>query len=121
VRSRLWSRLQGNPTNVECLSCDEHGVEYVLKFIDDKSKCTGCRACASICPTNCISFAQDEEGFAYPESDSRCIDCGKCYDVCPIVGGKVHNIRSSDQFCVAARHVDHAVWEKSSSRGSIGV
>jgi hypothetical protein len=33
----------------------------------------------------------------------------------------VHNIRSSDQFCVAARHVDHAVWEKSSSRGSIGV
>lgn len=118
MRSRLWSRLQGNSTDTECLFCDEHGVEHMLKFIDDKSECTGCGACASICPTNCISFVHDEEGFAYPESDSRCIECGKCHDVCPIVGDNGHDVCNTDQFCVAARHIDHAVWEKSSSGGA---
>ncbi|MGI6519037.1 MAG: Coenzyme F420 hydrogenase/dehydrogenase, beta subunit C-terminal domain [Bacillota bacterium] len=90
----------------------------MLKFIDDKSKCTGCGACVSICPTNCISFAHDEEGFAYPEADLRCIDCCKCYDVCPMAQGNLYDMSSSEQFCVAARHLDHAVWEKSSSGGA---
>lgn len=50
-----------------------------------KSKCTGCTACAQICPISCITMKRDEEGFLYPVADeSRCIACGSCDKVCPV-------------------------------------
>lgn len=53
--------------------------------IDDKTKCCGCTACASVCPKKCISMKPDEEGFLYPEVDeSRCVDCHLCEKVCPV-------------------------------------
>lgn len=52
--------------------------------IEDKSKCTGCTACANVCPKKCISMNEDTEGFVYPEVDfENCIDCKKCEKVCP--------------------------------------
>lgn len=54
-----------------------------------KSKCTGCFACANICPKKCISMAADNEGFLYPVVNTElCINCGLCEKVCPIVNGK---------------------------------
>lgn len=54
-----------------------------------KSKCTGCHACANICPQKCISMAADNEGFLYPVINTElCINCGLCEKVCPIVNGK---------------------------------
>lgn len=48
-----------------------------------KDKCCGCTACMAICPKQCISMRQDEEGFLYPEVDkTQCIDCGMCEKVC---------------------------------------
>lgn len=50
----------------------------------DKSKCTGCTACASACPKKCITMQADEEGFLYPVVDEdSCIHCGLCDKVCP--------------------------------------
>ena len=51
----------------------------------DKGACTGCRACAYVCPKKCISFEPDGTfGIAYPTIDDRlCIDCGKCRTYCP--------------------------------------
>ena len=41
--------------------------------------CSGCGACASICPKACISMVADGEGFAFPSIDSqKCIECGGC-------------------------------------------
>lgn len=55
--------------------------------IKDKSKCSGCTACASVCPVKCISMKADAEGFSYPCADaSLCIGCGCCIDVCPYNG-----------------------------------
>ncbi len=54
--------------------------------ITDKQLCCGCSACVSICPKNCISFAEDEEGFLYPKVDkTNCINCNLCESVCQFV------------------------------------
>ena len=29
--------------------------------------CTGCTACASVCPKGCIAMVADHEGFRYPQ------------------------------------------------------
>ena len=47
--------------------------------------CSGCGACAGICPKNCISMICDTEGFAYPSVDEqKCIECGVCLKKCPV-------------------------------------
>lgn len=54
-----------------------------MKIIEIESKCTGCSACASVCPQQCISMVADEEGFLFPVIDEeKCIKCGKCRTVC---------------------------------------
>lgn len=54
--------------------------------ITDKKKCVGCGACYSICPKNCISMREDEEGFLYPLVDiDNCIECDACEKVCPVI------------------------------------
>lgn len=51
----------------------------------DPNMCTGCTACASICPKQCITMKENNEGFLYPEKELyKCIDCGLCNKVCPI-------------------------------------
>lgn len=49
-----------------------------------KSDCCGCSACIQICPKQCISMNEDNEGFLYPEIEKDiCINCGLCEKVCP--------------------------------------
>jgi len=51
-----------------------------------KESCTGCYACSSICPVNCISIDMDSEGFGYPHTETNnCIKCGRCVAVCPVI------------------------------------
>lgn len=53
--------------------------------IIDKKDCSGCGACANICPHKCISMSYDEEGFLYPIINTeKCIDCHLCEKICPI-------------------------------------
>jgi len=57
----------------------------MIKILE-KNKCSGCYACQSICPTNCIRMLPDEEGFLYPiVEEDKCIKCCKCEKVCPII------------------------------------
>jgi len=51
--------------------------------IKDPSTCSGCTACASICPRDAISMQPDVMGFLYPQVDKeKCIECGACERVC---------------------------------------
>ena len=54
--------------------------------IVDKHKCCGCAACVQVCPKQCISFNEDEQGFRYPSVDNVvCVNCGLCERVCPVL------------------------------------
>ena len=52
-------------------------------ILELKGKCTGCAACAIVCPTSAITMILDEEGFISPRVNSDlCVDCGICQNVC---------------------------------------
>jgi len=49
------------------------------------NSCTGCSACANICPVSCIRMTPDSEGFLHPQIDEEiCITCGLCLKCCPL-------------------------------------
>ncbi|MCR4435367.1 MAG: Coenzyme F420 hydrogenase/dehydrogenase, beta subunit C-terminal domain [Clostridiales bacterium] len=54
-----------------------------VQWIIEKNCCSGCGACAVVCPTGCISIV---EGLLvnYPSiRGDICINCGECMRVCP--------------------------------------
>lgn len=49
-----------------------------------KNKCTGCYACVSICPKECITMQCDKYGELHPVVDKvNCIECNLCIKSCP--------------------------------------
>lgn len=53
--------------------------------LHDREACTGCTACAMVCPVQCIQMVPDQEGFLYPVMDTQaCIHCGRCERACPV-------------------------------------
>lgn len=63
-----------------------------LPEVASKDLCTGCTACASICPQKCICMTEDIDGFTYPKiaNEALCISCGACEQVCPILNQIEH-------------------------------
>lgn len=88
----------------------------MLNFNPNKTNCTGCSACYSVCPVHCITMQQDEEGFLYPESSDACIHCGLCEKVCPSFLPKTE--LKIEQKAVAAVSRDNEVWRRSASGGA---
>lgn len=83
--------------------------------IKDKSKCSGCHSCYNICPKQCITMKEDQEGFWYPEVDvEQCIDCGLCEKRCPILNDmKIDNQPQA----YACYNKDESIRKESSSGG----
>lgn len=51
--------------------------------IKSRNECTGCMACAAICPKDAISTTYSEFGYRIPVVDnSKCVQCGLCAKVC---------------------------------------
>ena len=50
----------------------------------EEKLCSGCSACADVCPKGAIKMTPDREGFPRPAVDnSLCIECGACENICP--------------------------------------
>lgn len=51
--------------------------------VTNKYNCCGCSACVQVCPKQCITFDEDEQGFRYPQVNQElCVDCKLCENVC---------------------------------------
>lgn len=85
----------------------------------DVSSCTGCMACAHLCPQHAISPGLDNHGFRIPVIDtSVCLACGICYEKCPSKG--TLNPVADEMLCYAAM-ADDETRRNSSSGGAFSV
>ncbi len=84
--------------------------------IKNKANCSGCTACASVCPKKCIKMIADSEGFLYPSVDKNaCIQCGLCKKICPVLSKTKKT--SGDVLCFSVCNKDDEVRACSSSGG----
>lgn len=65
--------------------------------------CTGCTACAAVCPVGAIQMKPDHEGFLRPVVGENCILCRKCEKACPAL---TQPVKGPDPNCA------HAVWNR---------
>lgn len=83
----------------------------------NRADCSGCEACANICPKGAIKMIRDAEGFAYPKINSElCIQCGRCDATCPALNFKAKEIDSLPKVFTAI-YEDEKILRHSSSGG----
>ena len=76
-----------------------------MPILADKNQCTGCTACANICPKSCIEMKEDDEGFAQPVIDnSKCISCLACERVCPILNNHTHKDEETKAYAALSKN-----------------
>lgn len=91
-----------------------------MKVICDYNSCTGCSACANICPKSCITMNPDQDGFLHPNIDIKnCINCKLCFKTCPINNQYVDDKKKP--FAIAAMNKDLKIRLASSSGGIFSV
>lgn len=84
-------------------------------MIQIPSVCTGCHACAAICPKNCIDMKDTGEGFLFPVIHMEiCIQCNRCKEACPVL--RMPD-KSQHTQAFAIKNKDDAEREQSTSGG----
>ena len=79
--------------------------------------CTGCSACAHVCPKGCISMIANEHGFLYPQiNNDICVKCGACKKNCPVLN-KTATEKTEEIISYAAKTTDETIRKYSSSGG----
>lgn len=81
----------------------------------DRSRCTGCGACAAGCPKNAIIMVADREGFFYPSVGENCVQCGHCSHICPAMKQREERPESA---VFAAWHRDETIRQRSGAGGA---
>lgn len=77
---------------------DVSSTQYLS--IVEKEQCTGCSACAQICPKLAIRMLPDLEGFLYPYlNKTLCSRCNLCRRICPQLGDPSTDRGMTEVFC----------------------
>ena len=80
--------------------------------------CSGCGACAAVCPANAVTLALDAAGFYRAAVDaSLCVDCGLCQKVCTRFTAQTGGVRLYDAPLFALQSADAATVQRCSSGG----
>ncbi len=77
----LKAAVEGTPLPQE----EPAPVQPEKPVLCKEEDCTGCTACASVCPVGAIAMRPDHEGFLRPAVGENCVLCRKCEQVCPIL------------------------------------
>ncbi len=91
-----------------------------MNYFDDGKKelCCGCNGCKEVCPKNCISMIEDNEGFIYPDINlNLCINCNMCKEVCPMIDTKYVFNTNKNIHAYAAFNNDENIRLNSTSGG----
>lgn len=87
-----------------------------MKINIEHKACSGCTACANICPHNAITLRKNEKGFQYPVIDpNKCTDCGLCGTVCQCAETELKQSKMLRTFAV--KHPGDMVRSSSQSGG----
>lgn len=90
-----------------------------MQSICETQNCTGCAACMNICPTGCITMAEDVIGHPFPRIEAaKCVDCKKCAKVCP--GNSLPGLHEASR-AFAVWSLDEKEHSSSSSGGMAAV
>lgn len=85
------------------------------RSICKEERCTACEACVAVCPKNCISRKEDDDGSWILEKDETvCINCGLCERVCPGVDAPLNGSAIESYAAFRSDHEEHM---KSASGG----
>lgn len=89
----------------------------MMDYIETSAeRCSGCSACAAVCPAQAIVMQADSEGFSCPEVDvERCVHCGLCRKTCPALN--TQNNSSNIRKAYAVKWVDDP--RKDSASGAL--
>lgn len=88
-----------------------------MPTLASKTNCTGCTACVSICPNNCITMQTDEYGFPIPvvTEPNNCTECHLCEQACPVL--HKNEVQETPLIAYAAFNQNESVRMNSSSGG----
>lgn len=89
VDKRLAKYLKDSREYLRRAIFDEPDIPFDTSMQNDifcqDSRCTGCGACALVCPCQAIVMESDEEGFKRPVLDAaKCVRCHRCHTVCQV-------------------------------------
>lgn len=84
-------------------------------------KCTGCGACAGVCPKSAITMRPNDEGFLYPViNKADCVNCGLCGKICSVNTAGNDETFSEKEFSVRPAFACIALDEKVRAESSSG-
>ena len=83
IRSAERQRIVDYLNSCVSTTDDDHENKITTPDLKKPDSCSGCMACAAICPKGAISFEYHEFGYRVPVvANDKCIKCRRCEAVC---------------------------------------